>query len=261
MLMLSTLSLRFLSAPASVIALAVLVLATPAAAVVLPVAARLTLEVGAVLPITFESTGFATVNGSGGGASISSLALAGGVVGGGPVLVPVSDPGAAPITGLLGTAGNQPGTLATGGGALGGLLPLSGVLKVCLFGLGTCSSPMANLSVPLSVVGGAGAAWVEGPVNLTVFGAPWTSGTAAIGAITRMGFAMGPASAAGSTAQTGGRLQLVTPISVTTNIGASAVVPAFATLTLHFVPEPATLAMLGGGIVALAAAGARRARR
>lgn len=250
-----------LSALPPVVALAVLALATPAAAIVLPVEARLTIEVGAVQPIVFDGAGVATVNGSGGGASIASLALGGGVVGGDPVLVPITDPGAMPISGLLGTVGNLPGTLATGGGALGGLVPLSGVLKVCLFGSGACSAPMANLSVPLSAVGGGGAGWVEGPVHLTVFGAPWTTGTAAIGSITRMGFAMGPASASGSTAQSGGRLQLVTPISVTTNIGASAIVPAFATLTLHFVPEPVTSVLLAGGVAALAAAGARRGRR
>ena len=159
---------------------------------------------------------------------------------GGTAFASITDPGALPITGLLATVGNAPGTLVpSGGGSLGGSLPLAGAVRVCLFGQGACDSPAANLSVPLTPIGSGGHATVAAVVNLTVFGAPWTSGTAAIGSITRMGSAMGPASATGSTAQVGGRLQLVTPISITTNIGASVVLPAFAILTLHFVPEPA----------------------
>ena len=56
-------------------------------------------------------------------------------------------------------------------------------------------------------------------------------------------------------------VQLVTPVFVSTNIGVSAIVPVFARLTLHFVTEPATCALLGGGVVVLAIGGARRARR
>lgn len=53
-------------------------------------------------------------------------------------------------------------------------------------------------------------------------------------------------------------LQLVTPISITTNIGSSPIIPAFATLTLHFVPEPTTLLLAVGGFAVLAALGRRR---
>lgn len=230
----------------------------PARAIVLPVEARMTIEIAQLTPVVFDSTGSAVVNGSGGGLSLSSLALGAGVLGGGPLLVPVTDPAAAPITGFVADVSNDAGTFGTGGGGLGGVMPLVGEVRICFFGLGSCASPLANLSVPLGAIGAGGADWSSGPVNLTVFGAPWTSGTAAVGVITRMGFAMGPASASGSTAQAGGRVQLVTPIYVTTNIGASAVVPAFATLTLHFVPEPASLACLAVGIAMLGWAGARR---
>ena len=118
-----------------------LALATPAAAIVLPVAARLTIEVATLPPIVFDSTGFATVNGSGGGVSIASLALGPNAIGG-TASVSITDPGALPITGLLATVGNAPGTLvASGGGSLGGSLPLAGAVRICIFGQGGCDSP------------------------------------------------------------------------------------------------------------------------
>lgn len=236
-----------------------LALTAPAAAIVLPVAVRLTIEVGTIAPLVFESTGFATVNGSGGGVSVASLALGANAIGG-TTLVPITDPGADPITGVRATVGNAPGTLVSSGGSLGGVLPLAGVVKVCIFGQGGCDSPAANLSVPLTPIGAGGLATAMGVVNVSVFGAPWTAGTAAVGTTTRMGYALGPASATGSTAQVGGRLQLVTPIYVSTNIGASVSLPAFATLTLHFVPEPTTLALLAAGVGGLGWRGARRSR-
>jgi hypothetical protein len=93
---------------------------------------------------------------------------------------------------------------------------------------------------------------------VTVVGAPWTTATAAVGALTQMGFARGPASLASSTAQASGEIQLVTPVLILNNLGAATTIPAFATLTLHFVPEPTTLALLGGGIAFLAGAGHAR---
>jgi hypothetical protein len=58
-----------------------------------------------------------------------------------------------------------------------------------------------------------------------------------------------------------GNLTLVTPIFISTNIGAFSIVPAFATLNLHFVPEPGTLVLLGSGIAGLVAFGRSRARK
>jgi hypothetical protein len=75
-----------------------------------------------------------------------------------------------------------------------------------------------------------------------------------------MGFAHGPASLTSSTANPSGQVQLVTPIFISTNIGASAVLPGFAILNLHFVPEPGTLMLLGSGIAGLVAFGRSRAR-
>jgi hypothetical protein len=76
--------------------------------------------------------------------------------------------------------------------------------------------------------------------------------------LTAMGFAHGPASGTSSTAAASGVVSLVTPIRINTNIGGALYIPAFAVMTLHFVPEPGTLALVGGGLAALAVAGGRR---
>jgi hypothetical protein len=168
------------------------------------------------------------------------------------LVVPVTDPAAAPIKGIQATVHNGTGVFS--GVPLGGVMPLSGLAKVCL--VKACSIAAANLSVPLSLVGvGGSAAYPPGStitaVNVTVRGAPWTAGTAAVGTVTQMGFAHGPASATSSTAQGSGAVRLVSPIFVSTNIATFAIVPAFGILDLHFVPEPSALLLLGGGIAGL----------
>ena len=90
-----------------------------------------------------------------------------------------------------------------------------------------------------------------GFVNVTAIGAPWTVGTVSVGTLTQMGFAHGPASLTSSTAAASGQVRLVTPIFISTNISALPVFPAFGVLDLHFVPEPATLLLLGSGIAGL----------
>jgi hypothetical protein len=224
----------------------------------MPVEITLRLDIATVDPTVFVSTGTATLNGSGAGAHLDSLTIAASQVSG-TTLVPITDPAAAPITGVRVTVANRAGGVAeTVGGTLRGSIGLQGVSKVCLFGQVGCSNPIANISVPLTPVGDGGFAYVTGPVNLTVFGAPWTSGQAAIGTITKMGSARGPASSTSSTALAGGTIQLVTPVHISTNIGASVVVPVWGVMTMRFIPEPTTVALLGLGIGALAVAGARR---
>jgi len=93
-----------------------------------------------------------------------------------------------------------------------------------------------------------------------VIGAPWTAGKAAVGTLTQMGFQHGPASLTSWTAAASGQVRLVTPIFVSTNIAAISVLRGFALMTLHFVPEPATLLLLAAGIAALARVGRRRMR-
>jgi hypothetical protein len=172
----------------------------------------------------------------------------------------VTDPAAFPIAGVQVTAMNAAGNF-TGDGdddpPLAGSMAILGVAKVCLFT--PCNAgPPANVAVPLSNVGVGGTATVSALVNLTVIGAPWTTGTAAVGTNTQMGLAHGPGSLTSSTALPGGVVQLVTPVFVSTNIGASAVLPVFARATLQFIPEPGTLILLGSGIVGLVAFGRTR---
>jgi hypothetical protein len=117
------------------------------------------------------------------------------------------------------------------------------------------------------VIGAGGRVAASGPVNVTVIGAPWTTGTAIAFTplfpsfiSTRMGFAHGPASMDGTTTLPGGSLQLVSPITVRTNLGADLpVLFGFVTATLHFVPEPASVVLVAVGL-GLLAAGERRRR-
>jgi hypothetical protein len=75
---------------------------------------------------------------------------------------------------------------------------------------------------------------------------------------THTGFARGPASLPGSTAQTGGELLLVTPIAISTSISVDGPLSAFGFLSVRFVPEPSTAILFAVGVVALVRAARRR---
>jgi len=216
---------------------------------------------------------------------------------GGGFLVPITDPAAAPIKGLQLTQNNASGNFAIGtptsmqpqpvtpGPHLRGPMALIGVNKVCLFKACT-SNPSANITVPVSVNGIGGTVTATGAVAVTVRGAAWTTGQQLIfprTAMTAMGAnvppgnptgmgmgmtTMGATSMAsifvkGGTSKTtmgGTHVQLVTPIFISTNIPASAVVPAFAILQFVASPEPGIAAGCVAAIGALLLIGWRRRR-
>jgi hypothetical protein len=227
-------------------------IAGQAHAIALGFTGTFTLQVATLLT-SVPGAGTAIANGSGGPGHLSGLNLAGGEFATTGFVLPVTDPAVAPIGGIQVTVANGIGNFAgVGGAGFGGVMPLEGFAKVCLFG--PCSAPAANISVPLNVIGAGGAVAVGAFVNVTVIGAPWTTGTAAIGTIT----AMGGVSPLSNTGAPSGNVTLVTPVFISTNIPASAVVPSFGFLNLHFVPEPGTLVLLGSGIAGLVAFGRSR---
>ena len=210
-----------------------------AAALELPFSGLLSIEVSTLPVVPIAGVGVATLNPLATGLHLESAMLPAGVFSQAGFALLVTSPSALPIAGLQITAANAAGTLArSSGGSLGGVMSIHGVAKICLFA--ACDQgPPANVSVPVSVVGNGGIATAVGPVNVTVRGAPWTTATAAVAAISGRGSAMGPGGAASSTAQPGGQLNLVTPIFISTSIGAIGEVAALGRVKIAFEqPKP-----------------------
>ena len=240
----------------------------------------LSISLATLAPATITGTGVATTTG---GFHANTVGIAANVFSTVAKLVPVTDPAAAPIGGLQLTVANNAGNFVggTGAGPIHGVMGLAGFAKVCLFaacngsvvttaqthttGSNTATItgqpphtvfPPSNLQIPLIPVGAGGFRAVSTLVQITAIGAPWTAGTAAVGTVTVQGFQHGPASISSTLAS--GNIRLVTPVFVSTNISASAVVPVFGVLDLHFVPEPGTLLLLGSGIAGLVMLGRSR---
>jgi len=229
-----------------------------ASAVSLGYSGVLAIQVATLPPLGISGTGTANVNGSGPSGHLVGLGLNAADFATVGFVVPITDPAVVnTIGGLQITASNGAGAFAGSGGAgFGGTMPINGFAKVCLFG--PCSASVQNLAVPLNVIGAGGIGSAMAAVNITVIGAPWTTGTAAVGTVT----VMGGVSPLSNTGAPSGVVTLVTPAFVSTSLATSfPVVPVFGVLTLHFVPEPGTLVLLGSGIAGLLAFGRNRARK
>jgi hypothetical protein len=147
--------------------LAGLVVGAPAArAATLPFTGSLSILLGS-FGVGIPNGGIATVNGSGGFGQLDSIEIPAGAFDAQRLVVSITTPAALPLRGIQRTAANADGSFTKPGSGSIGIL---GAAKVCLFG--PCSGAVANLVVPLDVVGVGGTTYVTAPVNVTVVGAP-----------------------------------------------------------------------------------------
>ena len=236
-------------------------LAGPSAAAVMPFnGAKLSIQLATLPPVVITADAAVVkssigVSRSVGGQVNGITGIPAGLFQTSMFVLPVTDPGAAPINGVQVTIMNAAANFASATGHLGGQMALLGLSKVCLF-LTCAAPPPSNLSVPFDPAGAGGSATVSTLVSITAIGAPWTTGTASVGTVSIAGFKSHTAT---STISSKGAIRLVTPIFVSTNIGASAVVPAFGILDLT--PEPGIAAAYGVAIGTLLMLGRRRLRK
>ncbi len=260
--------------------LALVLAAGSASASQLPWNGTFSLEFGTVPPIVGQGGGVATLNGSSTVGHLQTLRLAGGITK--ATTIPLTDPEATSLVSLRATASLGTGTfsgISGGPPLLGNVLPVKGLVKICLL-LPGCT---INLPIPLTV-GGSKGVGIGGLITVNTFAvagtkislaaSPWTLGKASVtgiptpsggtSAVTAMGFVHGPVSGTSSTASTmgSGVIRLVTPVRVTTTLGPpNDILALMGTLTVHFVPEPGLLLLLGSGIAGLAVIGRGRIRR
>ena len=250
--------------------------------------------IGDLPTLSATGGGVATLNGTGGNlpAHLDSLKLAASrghvtgtdtnivtdpeTVGNGIAAVIIQfQPGTGTLAPVSGAAGSQTNLTQN-------VMPIGGVAKICLLST-VCTDFLPLLLTQPTIMGGIKGLGVGGlitvhvgNIRISVEAAPWTvktataidqtndnTGSAAFHAVTRMGFAHGPASGTTSTAQPSGVLQIVTPSQIRTNLslGSSKKLGSITTLIVHFVPEPGMLLLLGSGVVGLALLGRNRMRK
>jgi hypothetical protein len=238
------------------------------------------LDLGNLAKVRITGTGVATVNNTTGNSHLNSMFLAGGIAGPGAPVV-VTDPDTSGlIPSVRVTATLKTGFLSglSGGPPGGGSIPVKGLARVCLLSIGC--QPL--LYIPLALTKNNGATGVGVGGLLTTLGVnnlrfsvqanPWTIGASsgvnqtangAFKTLQRSGFAHGPASNSSTTLRNSGVIQLITPAQVDI-LGVPAnnlKLTLFSTLTIHFVPEPGLLLLIGSGVVGLGLLGRSRLRK
>jgi hypothetical protein len=254
--------------------LACCVFALPLAAELVPFDASYSLQgLGDLAPIGV-GPGVAEVNPSGlGGTHLTHLGLPGGIATVMTTATPTTPPSTFPYTKIIATVADGPGTFTeTSGGALRGVMPIAGTVRLCLGfgcalfldipltengtrGVGLGGPPITTMLGTLATISLQGDAWSTGSITI---------GTSLGGTTMVKGTAHGSASQASSTAIGMGVVQMVTPITVTvaSSGGTPATLDLFGVLDVQFMPEPQRGALLGVGAAGMAALGwARRRRR
>jgi len=259
----------------------------------------LVLELGELPALGNTGGGVATVNNSAGviPAHLQTLQLKGsrGAVAG-TAMVPITDPtvSANGIASVRVQATMQTGTFAPiSGGALStsvltsNVLPVNGLAKVCLLST-QCTNFLPLIMtqhVATSMAKGVGIGGLltigggTNPIRISIEAAPWTIKTGtSIDQITTpmtpmgvkifvnrtaMGFAHDPSSTTTNTAQPSGVVQLISPMQVVTNLtsGSNTKIALFGFLTVHFIPEPGMLLLLGSGVAGLVLLGRHRMKK
>jgi hypothetical protein len=241
--------------------------AAPGFAAPYPFTATLGVQVGALPPVSGTGAGNGTSVGVGGAASIP----------GGVFSLHSTAPIDPPLLVIDGFAVGAPGipagaTVPVPAGtnkalAFGGVTGIMGLNASAYLLTGVNSSPpgFVAAAIPLFMIGNPGpipfAFNALGMLIMgTIFANPYK-----LGMVTAMGALQGvPSTVMGTgfdnrTAGGLGTLQLVTPTAV--GLGALGSLASLATLTIHFVPEPGTLALLGLGLAAIGAVGRRKSAR
>jgi hypothetical protein len=183
--------------------------ANPGSAALVPFEGVLSLTIGTLPTIPIPGGGVATVNGSAGGDTISSLVLpsrafvivnrAGPTPGVTTSKISLVVPNAFPIVQLMLRVANGAITVTSGGsctaghpnvscpgGGLAGFGGLQGSARVGLFYTHTAASssgtqPVFNLTVPLGAVGGGSTTGAQGSgITVQLSGAGWTTGTVGV---------------------------------------------------------------------------------